>query len=300
MTIFQQLTLHSTCSITTPAPWSTPPSWFIDICHVVEKKKRSAGMSVYAHLSRHHALRPTLSQIVLLASAACAAVVAPVEPKLDISASFGEENPFARVFSLMSVYSFIYVFNRGGEWSKHQITRQNLNTSGANVTLVDIGGSYHDVDTGKTLRNVTARKFNLPIIEGMNLTFPYLLTSELRPKDTKLLVWANIKDSDANIFRMTAYDSIVSIVEPPSSIFDIQMILTYLMVLVSLEAEGTTPTSPRTPLQRKSLVLPLTSTYSSPSPETPGGAARYEEEWIPSHHLAGSGARARKVSRGEH
>jgi hypothetical protein len=30
-----------------------------------------------------------------------------------------------------------------------------LNTSGTNVTLVDIAGSYHDVDTGKTLRNVS-------------------------------------------------------------------------------------------------------------------------------------------------
>ncbi|ELU44199.1 hypothetical protein AG1IA_01769 [Rhizoctonia solani AG-1 IA] len=147
---------------------------------------------------------------------------------------------------------------------------------------------------------VTARKFNLPIIEGMNLTFPYLLTSELRPKDTKLLVWANIKDSDANIFRMTAYDSIVSIVEPPSSIFDIQMILTYLMVLGLLGGGGyyayLTANPPPKKKSGASSSLPPTQV---PLPETPGGAARYEEEWIPSHHLAGSGARARKVSRGE-
>ncbi|QRW18289.1 hypothetical protein RhiXN_03213 [Rhizoctonia solani] len=226
----------------------------------------------------------TLSQIVLLASAACAAVVAPVEPKLDISASFGEENPFAQVVNGQSTKLLVKI----------------LNTSGANVTLVDIGGSYHDVDTGKTLRNVTARKFNLPIIEGMNLTFPYLLTSELRPKDTKLLVWANIKDSDANIFRMTAYDSIVSIVEPPSSIFDIQMILTYLMVLGLLGGGGYYAYLTANPPPKKKSGAPSNLPPTQvPLPETPGGAAHYEEEWIPSHHLAGSGARARKVSRGE-
>lgn len=30
-----------------------------------------------------------------------------------------------------------------------------LNQSGGNVTLVDIAGSFHDADTGKTVRNVS-------------------------------------------------------------------------------------------------------------------------------------------------
>ncbi|KAG8733337.1 hypothetical protein FRC11_007054 [Ceratobasidium sp. 423] len=226
----------------------------------------------------------TLSQIALLASAACAAVVAPTEPKLDISASFGEDNPFGQVVN--------------GQSTKLNV--KILNTSGANLTLVDIGGSFHDADTGKTLRNVTARKFNLPIIEGMNLTFPYLLTSELRPKDTKLLVWANIKDADGNVFRMTAHDSIVAIVEPPSSIFDIQMILTYLIVFGIIGGGGYfTYLTMNPPPKKKSGASTTVPATQVPLPETPGGAARYEEEWIPSHHLGGTGARTRKISKGE-
>lgn len=44
---------------------------------------------------------------------------------------------------------------------------------------------------------------------------------------------------------------------------------------------------------------PGVSAAQVPLPETPGGASRYEEEWIPSHHLSGAAARTRKVSRGE-
>ncbi|CAE7229563.1 unnamed protein product [Rhizoctonia solani] len=225
----------------------------------------------------------TLSQIALLASAAYAAVVPATEPKLDISASFPESNPFGQVVNGQSTELIVKI----------------LNTSGANVTLVDIAASFHDADSGKTLRNVTARKFNLPLIEGMNLTFPYKLTSELRPRDTKLLVWTNIKDADNNIFRMTAYDSIVAVVEPPSSFFDIQMILTYLIVLGLLGGGGYYAYLTMNPPPKKKSGAPTVPPTQVPLPETPGGAARYEEEWIPSHHLSGAGTRTRKVSRGE-
>ncbi|KAH7341404.1 hypothetical protein B0J17DRAFT_646444 [Rhizoctonia solani] len=225
----------------------------------------------------------TLSQIALLASAACATIIPPTEPKLDISASFPESNPFGQVVNGQSTELIVKI----------------LNTSGANVTLVDIGGSYHDADTGKTLRNVTTRKFNLPLIEGMNLTFPYILTSELRPRDTKLLVWANIKDADKNVFRMTAFDSIVAVVEPPTSIFDIQMILTYLITLGLLGGGGYYAYLTMNPPPKKKSGAPNVPPTQVPLPETPGGAARYEEEWIPSHHLSGAAARTRKVSRGE-
>ncbi|CAE6414673.1 unnamed protein product [Rhizoctonia solani] len=225
----------------------------------------------------------TFSQVALLASAAYAAVVSPTEPKLDVSASFPESNPFGQVVNGQSTELLIKI----------------LNTSGTNVTLVDIAASFHDPDTGKTLRNVTARKFNLPVIEGMNLTFPYKLTSELRPRDTKLLVWTSIQDADNNVFRMTAYDSIVAIVEPPSSIFDIQMILTYLIVLGLLGGGGYYAYLTANPPPKKKSGAPNVPPTQVPLPETPGGTASYQEEWIPSHHLSGAGARTRKVSRGE-
>jgi len=224
----------------------------------------------------------TVSQLAVLASAASAAILAATEPKLDVSASFADDNPFGQVVNGQRTKLIVKV----------------LNQSGGNVTLVDIAGSFHDPDTGKTLRNITAGKFNMPIIQDMNLTFPYWITSELRPKDTKLHVWANILEGD-NKFRMTAYDSIVAVVEPPTSIFDIQMILTYLTVLGLIGGGGyyayLTLNPPPKVKKGRNVAPPAAVAAQVPLPATPGGAARYEEEWIPAHHLAGAG-RARKVS----
>ncbi|QRW03884.1 signal sequence receptor alpha chain [Ceratobasidium sp. AG-Ba] len=195
----------------------------------------------------------TFSQVALLASAVYASIVPVPEPKLDISASFTDDNPFGQVVNGQRTKLIVKILNQGT----------------ANLTLEDIAGSFHDADTGKTLRNITASKFNMPIIEGMNLTFPYFVTSELRPKDTKLHVWANIKDANENRFRMTAFDSVVAVVEPAKSIFDFQI------------QKGRTG------------AVPAAVAAEVPLPATPGGAARYEEEWIPSHHLQGAG-KARK------
>ncbi|KAG9091300.1 hypothetical protein FRC06_000628 [Ceratobasidium sp. 370] len=222
----------------------------------------------------------TFSQLALLASAVYASVAPVSEPKLDISATFTEDNPFGQVTNGQRTKLIVRILNEGG----------------TNVTLVDIAGSFHDADTGKTLRNVTASKFNMPIIEGMNLTFPYFITSELRPKDTKLHVWANVKDADNNKFRLTAFDSVVAVVEPATSIFDIQMLLTYLTVLGligggSYFAYLTLNPPPKTKKGRTA--VPAATAAQVPLPATPGGAARYEEEWIPVHHLQGAG-KARK------
>ncbi|KAG8776143.1 hypothetical protein FRC12_000392, partial [Ceratobasidium sp. 428] len=40
--------------------------------------------------------------------------------------------------------------------------------------------------------------------------------------------------------------------------------------------------------------VPASVAAEVPLPATPGGAARYEEEWIPAHHLQGAG-KARKT-----
>ncbi|KAG9119954.1 hypothetical protein FRC07_004783 [Ceratobasidium sp. 392] len=179
----------------------------------------------------------TFSQLALLASAVCASIVPVSEPKLDISATFADDNPFGQVVN--------------GQRTK--LIVKILNQAGANVTLVDIAGSFHDADTGKTLRNITASKFNMPIIEGMNLTFPYFVTSE---------------------------------------------ILTYLTVLGLIGGGGyyaylTLNPPPKTKKGRTGAV-PASVAAEVPLPATPGGAARYEEEWIPAHHLQGAG-KARKT-----
>jgi hypothetical protein len=68
----------------------------------------------------------TLSQLALLASAVCAAVVPAVEPKLDISAGFAEDNPFGRAYILSTCHlPRSAVFFRGREWTEHQAPCQD-------------------------------------------------------------------------------------------------------------------------------------------------------------------------------
>lgn len=56
---------------------------------------------------------------------------------------------------------------------------QLSNTGAENYTLVSAAASYHDpTKDWKLVKNVTASKFNVPLIAGGNLTAPFQVNSE--------------------------------------------------------------------------------------------------------------------------
>ncbi|KAI8461616.1 hypothetical protein BY996DRAFT_6654048 [Phakopsora pachyrhizi] len=124
---------------------------------------------------------------------------------------------------------------------------------------------------------------------------PYFFNSEQREGDVKLKIWVEWGGTKGRKFQTVAYDSTVTIKEPPTRWFDPQLILLYIilgsgfgtvgyMVYVSyLKPHGTRAGSKLT----KSKASTERLTTSVPKVNTPTGG-QYEEEWIPAGHVQSS------------
>jgi len=190
----------------------------------------------------------------------------PAEPEILVTATFPEDNLFGHVVN--------------GEKNKISLTVENK--SERNVTLMSIAGSFHHADTNAVIKNVTAMQYSIQLLEGKKLQVPYTFHSEFKPGDIRLNIWLE-HIADGEKYRVTAYDSIVTIVEPEVSIFDFKLVSTYLIVaaffggLTYLAYLSFVPQTKKK--TRKSAV-------SAPvGPVTATAAGGYQEEWIPDHHL---------------
>jgi len=190
------------------------------------------------------------------------------EPEVIVTASFPETNTFGHVVN--------------GE--KNSLTLSVENKSDRNVTLVSVAGSVHDPETNRVVKNLTAMQYSTPLIQGVKVQLPFTFYSEFKPGDLRLDVW--LEHSFDNIkYRVTAYDSIVTVVEPEGSIFDFKLVTTYLMVtavlggLLYIAYLSFMPKKSRSKRTAPSTVsTPVTSATAT-------GAGGYQEEWIPEHHL---------------
>ncbi|PIL35769.1 hypothetical protein GSI_02499 [Ganoderma sinense ZZ0214-1] len=151
-----------------------------------------------------------------------------------------------------------------------------------NVTLKNIAGSLHHVQTNKLLKNFTKTDYPIPLIEGAPLQLPYTFHSEFKPGEYKLTVWIEYA-VEGKMYRVTAYDSTVTVVEPESSFFDLKLLSTYLIVAGVLSGLGYYTYITLAPQPKKRKARPEVSTPVGTVTAT--GAGGYEEEWIPEHHL---------------
>jgi len=194
---------------------------------------------------------------------------APTEPVV-VTAAFPESNPFGHIVN--------------GE--KNTITLTVENKSGKNVTLISVGGAVYNVRSDALIKNLTALNFKVPLIDSVKLQVPFTFYSEFKPGDIRLNVWLDHTLEEGS-WRIAAYDSIVTVVEPEVSIFDFKMISTYIMttallgglIYVSYKAFG-----PKRSTRSKK--KPAPSAVSAPvGTVTATGAGGYQEEWIPEHHI---------------
>ncbi|TBU49796.1 hypothetical protein BD309DRAFT_1076165 [Dichomitus squalens] len=150
-----------------------------------------------------------------------------------------------------------------------------------NVTLKNIAGSLHNAQTDRLVKNLTKTDYPIPLIEGAPLQLPFAFHSEFKPGEYKLNIWIE-HVVDGKTYRVTAYDSIITVVEPESSIFDFKLLLTYVIVTGLLGGLGyyTYLTLAPQPKKRK---IPQPS--APVGTVTATGAGGYQEEWIPEHHL---------------
>ncbi|TCD63574.1 hypothetical protein EIP91_005213 [Steccherinum ochraceum] len=187
------------------------------------------------------------------------------EPEIVATAAFVEENVFGHVVNGESNKIFVIVENK----------------SDRNITLESISGSFHHPESGALLKNTSSTSYKMPLIQGAKLQLPYQFYSEFKPGDLRLNIWLE-HTAEGEKYRVQAYDSIITIVEPEGSWFDIQLWITYAIVLglIGGGAYFTYLSFVPQPKKRK------TPTVSAPvGPVTATGAGGYQEEWIPEHHL---------------
>ncbi|KAH7884654.1 hypothetical protein F5I97DRAFT_1929500 [Phlebopus sp. FC_14] len=189
------------------------------------------------------------------------------EPEILIEAAFPESNPFGHVIN--------------GE--RNQIFLLVENKSGQNLTLQTVGGSFHHPESGILVKNTTSLTYGLRLLEDSKLQIPYTFYSEFKPGDLRLNIWLEHTVEDEK-YRVTAYDSVVTIVEPESSWFDFKLITTYFIVLAFLGGISYYVYLSYVPASKtKKTKRPEAST--SVATVTVTGVSSYEEEWIPEHHL---------------
>jgi len=188
------------------------------------------------------------------------------------TATFPEDNPFGHVTN--------------GERNKINV---NIRVSSdQNITVRSIAGSFHNPDTYDLIRNTSSLSYGVHLISGSQTTLPYQFHSELKSGDIRLRIWVDhtIEGSDTK-HRVEAFDSVVTIVEPPVSFLDWKMLSTYLIVLMALGGlgyVGYTNFFPNSAPRRRH----QTSKEKISKPVgtvTATGAGGYEEEWIPAHHI---------------
>ncbi|KAF9490779.1 hypothetical protein BDN71DRAFT_147005 [Pleurotus eryngii] len=156
-------------------------------------------------------------------------------PELSVVGSFAESNPFGHVVN--------------GE--KNQLSIAVENKTPRVVTV-----------------NLTSVKYDVQVPQGLKINLPYNFHSEFKPGDLRLRVWLDHLSDDEKL-RTVAYDSVVAIVEPEGSIFDLKLLITYIIVAAFCGGLGYFAYISFVPQAKK---------------------PRGKEEWIPEHHLKRSKA----------
>ncbi|TDL14587.1 hypothetical protein BD410DRAFT_797081 [Rickenella mellea] len=214
----------------------------------------------------------SLALTALVSSLVSASPLPEDVPEIEITSTFPENNPFGHVMN--------------GE--RNQISLLVENKSGLNVTLVNVAGSFHDTETDAIIKNTSTLSYGVFLMEGTKLQIPYSFHSEIKSGDARLHIWVNHAIDD-KIFQVTAYDSVVKVVEPEVSFFDYQVITTYLITGAFLAGLGYIAYSTFMPKTKRSSRKTTSTTSATAAPgakttTTPGGGT-YQDEWIPEHHI---------------
>jgi len=206
---------------------------------------------------------------------------------LEARASWGDANPLSLVFN----------------GQPNVLTVSLLNHGKSDISIDSISGAFRET-AGKErhLANTTASKYSLvlPPNSVVPVDVPYRFYSELRPQDVGFVVYVDYSDTadlKKEKHRTIAYDGSATIREPPSSWFDLQLLLLYPLVLalfgLPLYLLYTSVIAPRlfpAPKAKKSATAGKTTRSEAtavvaksptPRPSTPSDPS----EWIPSHHL---------------
>ncbi|KAH7318726.1 hypothetical protein B0I35DRAFT_479205 [Stachybotrys elegans] len=147
------------------------------------------------------------------------------------------------------------------------------------------------------LRNLSLTQYNLAIESGekKSVSFPFAL--DMHPQDVRLQLFAVFADDKGTIVQVEAYNDSASIVEPPTSFLDPQIIFLYLFLTAAFGGllyfvyktwiESLFPQAKRTKPAKKAK-KPVDADAALSGSESTGVATpgkSYDESWIPDHHI---------------
>lgn len=193
-------------------------------------------------------------------------VVVEPEPELKVTGSFPSDNPFGHVVN--------------GE--RNVINLLIENNTKQNVTLLSVAGSFHHPETDRLFKNTTPTKFDVKVKEGGKVPVQYPFYSQVKPGNARLKIWLDVAGETQ--YRVSAYDSIVAVVEPELSFLDWQLWSTYLIVLGILGGGAYFTFLSLFPKSKKPRFA-APPDVGAPVAVGATGSGGYEEEWIPEHHL---------------
>ncbi|KAL1996490.1 hypothetical protein VTN49DRAFT_8090 [Thermomyces lanuginosus] len=179
------------------------------------------------------------------------------------------------------------------------------NEESAPVTVSFVGGVLSTLDEKpKIVRNLTATLYNVQIPAGEERTLPYEFVVDMHPQDLRLNLESFIS-SDGKLYNINAFNGTVSVVEPPVSIFDPQIIFLYLFILAFFAGIVyffyTVWIAPYFPQKRRGRSTEKKGSSrqagSDSSPSGVSSATTYNPEWIPAHHIQKPESRKVKGSR---
>ncbi|KAK2029398.1 signal sequence receptor alpha chain [Colletotrichum zoysiae] len=239
-----------------------------------------------------------LALLALNLSGAFAAAEAPVDAgaaaptlKADIETTF----PDADIFGVKIV---------NGHPTKAFI--EFTNNEDAPIQVAMVGGTLSSIKeladddaspSDNVIRNLTAARYDLTIEAGDKKAVPYSFALDANPQDVLLQLIAVVSNAKGDVFQVQAYNSTASIVEPPTSIFDPQIIFLYLFLSGAFAGtlyfvyktwiEALFPQAKKAKSSKKartvSVTVPLAD--SDATGEATSTGKGYDESWIPDHHI---------------
>ncbi|GAA5932335.1 hypothetical protein JCM1841_000852 [Sporobolomyces salmonicolor] len=208
---------------------------------------------------------------------------------VDVSIKFPDSNPFGRVYNGRSD-NLLHV-----RLASH---------APEEITLTGVHGEYREA-TGKErpLRKTT----HLPLQQrippsGKSPLIPYRFHSENKIGEVALKVWVDYEDAGRKKHTVLGYDGTVTIAEPESSWFDLELIALYVMLAGFFGGVGylvytayLVPPTAKSKSKAKKQPRPTAVVAKNSEIRDSADATErplLDEDWIPEHHL-----RARKAKK---
>lgn len=221
-----------------------------------------------------------------------------------VSADAHEEEPELNVVATFPNNPFNIVKN--GEMTRVIFTFTQPRGVDRAIAVNSITGAFldparKDGDKKRVMRNMTTRVLHdsklVQFTDGRPLQLPYDIFSEFKPQKLDVEFRASVTDvSSSKKYNVLLYRGAVTVEEPPQSIFDLQLLSVYLILLALVGgAAYIVYRMYVAPLMRPKVSSTKRREPPAPAPAANTSGKSYDESWIPEEVINQQRARSRKT-----